>query len=279
MPKVSIITTSYNYEKYIAQTIESIINQTYSDWELIIADDGSSDRSVEIIEKYCNQDSRIKLYTHNNNQNKGLAETLKLALEKVKGEYVAFLESDDYWEKSYLETKINAFNKYPDVQFIYNSLNIISESNSEQKAKIWNKSVSDIEQYWDRKKNPHYINNIICFKNIILSFSCVMLKTDLLKSCLFDCPKPAWIDWWLWIQCANKTKIFFLYEKLTNYRAHSASFISNEYSKKVQNLKTKEAFFNGFYKFANPTTINAKFKFLCIKTCRAIKYRLQERFR
>lgn len=80
---ISIITASYNYEKYIKDTIESVLSQTYSDWEMIIVDDGSKDKSRDIIKEYCEKDSRIKLYTHEKNVNKGLAETIQLVLLRL----------------------------------------------------------------------------------------------------------------------------------------------------------------------------------------------------
>ena len=64
--KISIITTSYNYEEYIKETIESVLAQSYTNWEMIIIDDGSKDNSVNIIKKYCQKDKRIKLYQHQN---------------------------------------------------------------------------------------------------------------------------------------------------------------------------------------------------------------------
>ena len=67
-----------------------------------------------------------------------------------------------------------------------------------------------------------------------------MLKKEILSECNFDCPKPAWIDWWLWIQVTNRTNVYCLQDKLTFYRVHGNSLISNEYQAKLQNLKTKE---------------------------------------
>ena len=90
--KYSVITASFNYENYIKETIESVQAQSISDWEMIIIDDGSSDNSIETINKYCQLDKRIKLFTHPNNENRGLIETLKLGLEKAQGEWIIFLE-------------------------------------------------------------------------------------------------------------------------------------------------------------------------------------------
>jgi len=93
--KISIITANYNYAQYIEEAINSVINQSYGDWELIIVDDGSSDNSVEIIKSYCEKDSRIRLFQHANGENKGLKETLLLGISHASGDWIAFLESDD----------------------------------------------------------------------------------------------------------------------------------------------------------------------------------------
>lgn len=79
-PLVSIIVTSYNYDKYISETLNSLINQTYKNIEIIVMDDGSSDNSINIIKNYQKQDPRIKLITHPNNENKGLAFSVKTAI-------------------------------------------------------------------------------------------------------------------------------------------------------------------------------------------------------
>ena len=92
---VSIITPSYNSEKYISQTIESVLNQTYKDWEMIIVDDCSSDNSRKIIEKYCQKDQRIKCITLK--ENVGASKARNKATEEANGDYIAFLDSDDLW--------------------------------------------------------------------------------------------------------------------------------------------------------------------------------------
>lgn len=87
--KISIVTASYNYENYIKETIKSVLNQTYQDWELIIIDDCSSDNSVNVIKSF--QDDRIKLFV--NKQNLGLAKTLKLGIEKQQEIGLFFLKA------------------------------------------------------------------------------------------------------------------------------------------------------------------------------------------
>ena len=108
-PQITIITTSYNYAEYISQTIESVLAQTFSNWELIIVDDASSDNSVEVIKKYCD-DKRIKLICHD--KNKGLRASIKTALKYAKGEWVAFVESDDTITSDALEKRLKTFFVY-----------------------------------------------------------------------------------------------------------------------------------------------------------------------
>ena len=115
---ISIITASYNYENYIKETIESVQAQTYKDWEMIIVDDGSTDNSVDVIKSYVEKDSRIKLFQHENCQNKGLCESLKLGITKSQGDWLIILESDDTIVNTYIEEKLKIINENK-VDFIY----------------------------------------------------------------------------------------------------------------------------------------------------------------
>lgn len=92
-PKISVLMSAYNSEKYIAEAIESILNQTFSDFEFIIVNDGSTDKTADIIDKYANEDKRIKFI--NNKQNQGLITALNSAWSLCSGEYVARMDSDD----------------------------------------------------------------------------------------------------------------------------------------------------------------------------------------
>lgn len=91
---VSIIVPVYNAETYIQECIESVIKQTYQNWELLLIDDGSSDDSVKICSSFCDNDRRIYLYVK---ENSGVSETRNFGLDIAKGEFVIFLDSDDYW--------------------------------------------------------------------------------------------------------------------------------------------------------------------------------------
>ena len=93
MPKVSVLMPAYNSEKYIAEAIETILNQTFSDFEFIIINDGSTDKTAEIVNGYARADKRIKFI--NNNKNQGLIAVLNQGLDLCRGEYIARMDSDD----------------------------------------------------------------------------------------------------------------------------------------------------------------------------------------
>ena len=105
--KVSIITPSYNTARFIEETINSVLNQTYTDWELIIVDDCSKDNTDEVVAKYT--DDRI-IYIKNE-KNSGAAVSRNRALREATGRWIAFLDSDDLWEKDKLQKQIDFMEK------------------------------------------------------------------------------------------------------------------------------------------------------------------------
>ena len=102
--KVSVITPMYNCEKFISETIESVLNQTYTNWEMIIIDDCSTDKSKQIVKQYIERDKRIRLIALN--ENSGAAVARNKGIEVSSGRFIAFLDGDDLWESNKLEKQI-----------------------------------------------------------------------------------------------------------------------------------------------------------------------------
>lgn len=124
MNKVSIIMPSFNAAKFIAASIQSVIDQTYSNWELLITDDCSKDDTVKIVEQYLVKDNRIKLFS--TGKNSGPACARNKSLENATGKYIAFLDSDDIWVSNKLEMQIN-FMKEKNIAFSFSSYSIMKE--------------------------------------------------------------------------------------------------------------------------------------------------------
>lgn len=119
---VSVVTPLYNAQLYIEKAIQSVLAQTYSNWEMIIIDDCSTDASGEIAQKYAGQDHRIRYFR--NDENKGIAYTRNRALELAQGRYLAFLDSDDLWRADKLEKQL-ARMKETGSPFCYGSCAVI----------------------------------------------------------------------------------------------------------------------------------------------------------
>lgn len=105
MPKISVITPAYNASEFLSETIESVLKQTFKDWEMIIIDDCSNDNTFEIANNYSKQDSRIKVIK--NETNSGVAATRNHGLDVATGEYIAFVDSDDLWLPEKLEKQLS----------------------------------------------------------------------------------------------------------------------------------------------------------------------------
>lgn len=109
MPKISVVIPLYNKEKSIASTLQTVLNQTFTDYEIVIVNDGSTDNSVTEVEKV--QDDRIRLI---HQQNAGVSAARNRGIEEAKGELIAFLDADDEWKPEYLATQYHLFQKYPE---------------------------------------------------------------------------------------------------------------------------------------------------------------------
>ena len=123
MPEVSIITPCYNSSKFLQQTIDSVLNQTFTDWEWLITDDKSTDHSVEIINKV--DDERIKLTVAEKNGGAGHARNL--SLEKATGRFITFLDADDFWEPNFLEEMVS-FMKKENAELAYSNYSRCDEN-------------------------------------------------------------------------------------------------------------------------------------------------------
>ncbi len=121
---VSIITPTYNSEKFISATIQSVQSQTYTNWELIIIDDCSTDTTVDIVNNEIKSDSRIKL--HALTENKGTGVARNVGIEVAEGSYISFLDSDDLWLPSKLEKQLD-FMKEDNLAFTFSFYECIDE--------------------------------------------------------------------------------------------------------------------------------------------------------
>ncbi len=181
MPKVSVIIPVYNVEKYLQQCLDSIINQTLADIEIICINDGSTDSSLAILEEYAKKDARIKVI---NSENKGSSAARNIGMEAAKGDYIGFIDSDDWIDSNFYETLYNAaISKNADIARTFYDYNYLDRVEEE---KYFNDIVrAAVEKNRDLKINEHnvVIWNAI-YKSELLKLNNIRFPEDL--SCVVD---------------------------------------------------------------------------------------------
>lgn len=204
--KVSIIMPNYNCEKFIGETIDSVLAQTYGNWELLIVDDCSTDDSVKIINGYCEKDERVKLFV--NEKNSGAAASRNWALREATGKWIAFLDSDDLWlpEKLEKQLKFMTENNY---KFGYTYYEHVDEQ-----TKPLNIVVEGPEKISKRKMFRY------CY------VGCLTVVYDCTETGLVQIPDiiaNGENDYALWLKVAKFYKCYCLNEILSQYRVRGNS--------------------------------------------------------
>lgn len=231
MDKVDIVLASYNGEKYLAQQLDSIIAQTYSNWRLLISDDGSSDKTLSIIEKYTKADERIFLV--NKNRQGGVVKNFSKALEFATAEYIMFSDQDDYWLpqkifhlKEILDEKKKLFGNVP--MLIFTDLIIVDENLKTLSESFFTKT----------KLNP--LNNFDA--RFLLWRSTVYGCSIMFNKSLFDVasPLPHYVnmhDQWYALMANLKGYIFFSQKSHVLYRQHDKNVIGAKEKKLLARLR------------------------------------------
>ncbi|MCK9421270.1 MAG: glycosyltransferase [Bacteroidales bacterium] len=176
---VSIITPTYNHQTYIAECIQSVLEQSFSQWEMIIIDDGSTDFTVKIANDYASKDSRINVITQENIGIFRLCETYNRALGIAEGKYIAILEGDDFWESDKLEYQVEVLESDPDMILSWGQAKNISSD----KKTVYN-ICPDVnsEEFKYFNNNPvGAILNILLYKDSIPALTVMVRKDALIK--------------------------------------------------------------------------------------------------
>ncbi|MEO8637388.1 MAG: glycosyltransferase [Candidatus Taylorbacteria bacterium] len=205
-PKITVLMPVYNGETYLGDAIESILGQTYLNFEFLIIDDGSTDRSAEIIRSYI--DPRI--FVLSNAENRGLVYSLNRGLQNAKGKYVARMDSDDICVPERLEKQITFMEKHPDIGICGTWIKTIGE-----KGGYTHKYLTDHD---DIKANLLF-NTSFAHPTVMIRKS-VLEENDLRYD---EADKFYFEDYSLWIKMSRVTKIANIPEVLLLYRVHKKS--------------------------------------------------------
>ena len=210
---VSIVMLSYNHKNYIEEAIRSILHQTFSDWELIIIDDASTDGSQQIIEKFLDNDSRINAVFHN--QNKGIPASTVEGINAAKGKFIAFLDSDDVWLDEKLSIQIAVLEK--DENFVVWSEGEIIDEHGE----ICEKKFTDIYGHAEKEKSGYILESLLRHNYIFQSS--FIIKTENIRNIQINQELKYLNDYKYVVDLACKYKYYFIEKPLAKYRIHGQS--------------------------------------------------------
>jgi glycosyltransferase involved in cell wall biosynthesis len=206
---------SYNHEKYLAQAIESVLNQTFGDLELIIVDDASTDNSKAIIEAYQARDSRVIAYFHQ--KNLGISKTINDCLSQAQGEYVSFIGSDDGWFPYKLEKQLEVIKRYPE-GIVWSEGKII-----DSEGVLTNQKVTE-HQLSPKKKSGNLFEELM--REDFVFGQSALLKTEFAKKIAFDEDLHLVADHQFFAELAREHEFVFMDEPLAYYRVHGQNVSS-----------------------------------------------------
>ena len=217
-PLISVIINCYNSEQYILRSVKSVLNQTYQNIEVIVYDNNSTDKTVDILKKNLN-DTRLKIIE--NSQHVELFKARNQALNHCRGKLIAFLDSDDFYKKNKIQISYNSFSEDSELSMIYTNAFIYNENNKKYyNYPIKNENLADIKS--------HFI------KNYKVMWSSVVFKKEIFKdnNFLFDEKFKIIGDYDFVYRVAIKKKIVFINKRLS-YRSINDQNLSGKSEKLI----------------------------------------------
>ncbi len=232
-PAISILIAVWNEEEFLDKFFGSIKNQTFNDYEIICVNNGSSDGSLEKILKWQKIFGLEKFKIIKNKTNSGLTNALNLALKEARGQYIARIDPDDFWEKEKLEKQISFMKNNPDYGIIgCNHLNIYQ--NNKNKRYIRLPETSEMISKKLFRRNP-------------FAHSCILARTDLIKSIGgYNESIKYGQDYDLWLRCFPKTKFYNLQEFLCQRTVERGISVKKQNAQMWQSIKTRAKYIHKY---------------------------------
>lgn len=223
-PKVSIVMSTHNDAAYIKYAIESVLQQTFSDWEFIIMNDKSTDNTEEIIKRYCNMDKRLKYFK--NVTNIGQTKSLNKGIKLAKGKFIARIDSDDIWtyEKK-LKEQVSFLENHQEYGLVGSFWNIINEKNQNLSKITYPYSDENLRKYI-------LIENCFVHSSVLIRKSILNLVGDYNFKC-------DWAqDYDLWLRIGKVSKLYNIPKFMVDYRINPKGMTQSNYKKQLQDTYT-----------------------------------------
>ena len=219
-PMVSVIVPNYNHSKFLEKRIDSILNQTYQDFELILLDDKSTDNSVDILRRYA-QNPKVTAIEINEENSGSTFKQWEKGINMAQGKYIWLAESDDYADTTFLQCLVAAAEADPQVVICQAGANMIDQNDKPYAVKPydrWDEKNLGQTIYYDGKKFDHKYMRIT---NVLYNASGIIFRRDAVN------PFPDFVkqyrccgDWLFWYHLAQKGKVAIVHKKLNYFRRH-----------------------------------------------------------
>lgn len=209
MPKVSVIIPAYNSMSYLPETLDSVLGQTFTDFDVLIVNDGSSDNIVEWASGI--KDPRVRLISQ---ENKGLPGARNTGIAESRGEYIAFLDADDLWESTKLEKQVKCLDTHAEIGLVHTWMLLVDEHGNSTGRVLTSDAEGDA---WEQ----------VIQKNLIACPSVIVRRCCFEAVGVFDERCKAIEDWDMWIRIAVQYPFAVIKEPLSYYRQLSTSMSKN----------------------------------------------------
>jgi glycosyltransferase involved in cell wall biosynthesis len=251
MPKVSVIMSTYNDAKFLPQSVESVLGQSFGDFEFLIVDDASPDNTKSILERYGQKDSRIIHWT--NQTNLGLTKNLNTAIQKARGEYIARLDSDDAWS---------------DANKLKKQIDFLEQNRDYCLVGSWAEAFSD-----DTKKrftirypaSDSQIRGQLLWHNCFVHSSIMARKQNILTAGGYDLNQQYIEDYALWLRLGLESKFANLPEIMVRYRINSVGITRKKNQEQIRNILPLIKSYKGKYKQYGAAVIKWHLQYLLSK--------------
>jgi glycosyltransferase involved in cell wall biosynthesis len=220
LPKISVIIPTYNHGRYVGKAINSVLNQTYKDFEIIVVDDGSTDNTRHLIDTYENQIEYIY------QENQGLASARNTGIQASQAKYVAFLDADDWFAKENLEIKVAYMEDHPDAAWVYSDWQYLDDKGN------YLEKGSTIFKYAHKKLTGHLFEELVYNRNFISPCTVALKKKILEEVGYFDPSVICQEDLDLWLRISLRYPAHYI-DKVLVYVTALPGSLSRDFSKWV----------------------------------------------
>jgi glycosyltransferase involved in cell wall biosynthesis len=211
---ISVIIPCYNYGHLIADTLQSIISQTYGDWEIIVVDDGSTDNTADVVREYVGRDKRISFHQQ---QNAGPSAARNKALQIAKGDFIQFLDADDLLERKKFEVQLQLFRENPHAGIVYGSVRYFTKDPCDPADRLFTYWGSD-KEWMPKLTGPGLEILPATLKGNIAHISSLMFRKQVVEQAgAWDVNKRAAEDYLFLLRCAMNNAYFFYHDTPETY--------------------------------------------------------------